>query len=79
VDAVTVLLFLFIVGAVAWLIVPTLLFSWATLRHGWTGGSSGWRGPYLDGYVGGGGGGFSGGGFSGGGGGFGGGGASGGW
>jgi uncharacterized protein len=79
-DAVTVLLFLFIVGAMAWVIVPTLLFSRATRRHGWTGGSSGWGGPYLGGgSFGGGGGGGGGGGFSGGGGGFGGGGSSGGW
>lgn len=84
VDAVTILLFLFIVGAMAWVIVPTMLFSRATRRHGWTGGSSGWGGPYFGGGFfgsggGGGGGGFSGGGFSGGGGGFGGGGSSGGW
>jgi uncharacterized protein len=76
VDAVMVLLFLFIVGAMAWVIVPTLLFSRATRRHGWTGGASGWGGPYFGG---GGGGGGGGGDFSGGGGGFGGGGSSGGW
>jgi uncharacterized protein len=81
-DAWTILLSLFFLGTLAWVIVPTLLFSRATRRHGWTGGSSGWGGPYMGGGFfggGGGGGGFSGGGFSGGGGGFGGGGASGSW
>jgi uncharacterized protein len=81
-DTWTILLSLFLLGALAWMIVPTLLFSRATRRHGWTGGSSGWGGPYVGGGFfggGGGGGGFSGGDFSGGGGGFGGGGASGSW
>jgi uncharacterized protein len=81
-DTWTILLSLFFLGTLAWVIVPTLLFSRATRRHGWTGGSSGWGGPYMGGGFfggGGGGGGFSGGGFSGGGGGFGGGGASGSW
>jgi len=51
-------------------------------RRGWTGGSSGWGGPFIGGGMGGGwsgGGGSSGGGFSGGGGSFGGGGSSGSW
>jgi len=82
-DTWTILLALFFLGAFAWVIVPTLLFSRATRRHGWTGGSSGWGGRYGGGGFfgggGGGGGGFSGGDFSGGGGGFGGGGASGSW
>ncbi len=73
---------LFVIAGLAWIIVPALLFSRATRRHGWTGGSSGWGGPCVGGGFfggGGGGGGFSGGDFSGGGGGFGGGGASGSW
>ncbi|HET8577641.1 MAG TPA: TPM domain-containing protein [Methylomirabilota bacterium] len=70
----------FVIAGLAWVIVPALLFSRATRRHGWTGGSSGWGGPYVGGGFGGGGGGGGGGGdFSGGGGGFGGGGASGSW
>lgn len=75
-------LLLFVIAGLAWIIVPALLFSRATRRHGWTGGSSGWGGPFVGGGFfggGGGGGGFSGGDFSGGGGGFGGGGASGSW
>jgi uncharacterized protein len=79
-DAVMVFLFLLIVAAMAWVIVPTMLFSRATRRRGWSGGSRGWGGPYYGGGgLGGGGGGGGGGDFSGGGGGFGGGGSSGGW
>jgi uncharacterized protein len=77
-----IFLLLFVIAGLAWIIVPALLFSRATRRHGWTGGSSGWGGPFVGGGFfggGGGGGGFSGGDFSGGGGGFGGGGASGSW
>ena len=48
-------------------------------RRGWTGGPTGWGGPFIGGGFGGGSGGSSGGGFSGGGGGFGGGGSSGSW
>lgn len=82
-DYWALLFLLFVIVGLAWVIVPALLFSRATRRHGWTGGSSGWGGPYGGGGFfgggGGGGGGFSGGDFSGGGGGFGGGGASGSW
>jgi uncharacterized protein len=74
---------LFVIAGLAWIIVPAVLFSRVTRRHGWTGGASGWGGPYVGGGFfgggGGGGGGSSGGDFSGGGGGFGGGGASGSW
>lgn len=79
-DYFTLFLFLFFAAALAWVVVPALLFSRASRRHGWTGGSSGWGGPYFGGGGGGGGGGgFSGGDFSGGGGSFGGGGAGGQW
>ena len=79
-DYLTLFLFLFILSSMGWVILPILLFSRATRRHGWSGRSSGWGGPHVGGgFGGGGGGGSSGGGFSGGGGGFGGGGASGGW
>ncbi len=76
----TLILFLIFFGGLVWVIVPALFASAATRRQGWTGGSSGWGGPFIGGGGWSGGGGSSGGGgFSGGGGGFGGGGASGSW
>jgi uncharacterized protein len=76
----TLFLFLFLFGGLLWVIIPALFISAASRRHGWTGGSSGWGGPFIGGGGWSGGGGFGGGGgFSGGGGGFGGGGASGSW
>ncbi len=74
----TLFLLLFFFGGLLWVIIPALFVSAASRRHGWTGGSSGWGGPFIGGGGWSGGGGF-GGGFSGGGGGFGGGGASGSW
>ena len=83
IDPFTLLLLLFVFGGLAMAIVPSLLYR-GTQRNGWTGGSSGWGGPYVGGggWSGGGwsgGGSSGGGGFSGGGGSFGGGGASGDW
>ena len=77
----TLFLFLFLVGALLWVIIPALFMASASRRRGWTGGSSGWGGPFIGGggWSGGGGGSGGDGGFSGGGGSFGGGGASGSW
>ncbi len=81
IDASTLLLLFLVFGGLGMAIIPSLFYRGAR-RNGWTGGSSGWGGPYI------GGGGWSGGGssggsgdsgFSGGGGSFGGGGASGDW
>jgi uncharacterized protein len=83
IDPFTLLLLFFIFGGLAMAIIPSLLYR-GTQRNGWTGGRSGWGGPYVGGggWSGGGwsgGGSSGGGGFSGGGGSFGGGGASGDW
>lgn len=75
----TLFLFAIFVGGLLWVILPALFVSAAARRHGWTGGSRGWGGPFIGGGGFSSGGGFGGGGFSGGGGGFGGGGASGSW
>jgi uncharacterized protein len=73
-------------GALFVVFVPIAIFLWLAIfvhdrRRGWTGGSTGWGGPFIGGggFGGGSGGGSSGGGFSGGGGSFGGGGSSGSW
>ena len=78
IDPFTLVLLLFIFGGLAMAIIPSLLYR-GTQRNGWTGGSSGWGGPYVGGGGWSGGGSSGGGGFSGGGGSFGGGGASGNW
>jgi uncharacterized protein len=83
IDPFTLLLLFFVFGGLAMAIVPSLLYR-GTQKNGWTGGRSGWGGPYVGGggWSGGGwsgGGSSGGGGFSGGGGSFGGGGASGDW
>lgn len=70
------------VGLLLFALVQNRIQNAALRRRGWTGGSSGWGGPFLGGGFGGGGsfgGGSGGGGFSGGGGSFGGGGSSGSW
>jgi len=64
---------LFVVFVLISILVQNRMQSAGVRRRGWTGGSSGWGGPFI------GGGGSSGGGFSGGGGSFGGGGSSGSW
>jgi uncharacterized protein len=76
-----VLLLLVVLGGLGMAIIPPLFFYRGSRRHGWTGRSGGWGGPYIGGGWGGGfpRGGSGGGGFSGGGGSFGGGGASGSW
>ena len=78
IDPFTLLLLLFVFGGLAMAIVPSLFYR-GTQRNGWTGGGSGWGGPYVGGGGWSGGGSSGGGGFSGGGGSFGGGGASGDW
>jgi uncharacterized protein len=77
----TFFLFMILAGGLLWVIIPAVLMASASRRRGWTGGSSGWGGPFIGGggWSGGGGGSGDGGGFSGGGGSFGGGGASGSW
>lgn len=68
------------VGLLLFVLIQNRVQSAALRRRGYTGGSSGWGGPFIGGFGGGlGGGSFGGGGFSGGGGGFGGGGSSGSW
>ena len=80
VNPLTLVMLLVLFGGLGMSIIPTLFFSQGARRHGWTGGGSGWGGPFIGGGGGwSGGGGSSGGGFSGGGGGFGGGGSSGSW
>ena len=78
-EALALLFVLFLIAA----LVTNRMQQAGLRRRGWTGGSSGWGGPFIGGMGGGGwgggGGGSSGGGFSGGGGGFGGGGSSGSW
>jgi len=78
IDPFTLILLLIVFGALAMAVIPALRYQGAQ-RNGWTGGRSGWGGPYIGGGGWSGGGSSSGGGFSGGGGGFGGGGASGSW
>jgi len=78
VNPFTLVMLFVLFGGLGMAIIPTLFFSQGARRHGWTGGGSGWGGPFLGG-GGVGGGGSSDGGFSGGGGGFGGGGSSGSW
>jgi uncharacterized protein len=77
----TYFLFIMLMGGLLWVIVPAIFAARMAQRHGWTGASSGWGGPYIGGggWSGGGGGGGGDSGFSGGGGSFGGGGASGEW
>jgi uncharacterized protein len=71
---------LFVVFVLISILVQNRMQSAVVRRRGWTGGSSGWGGPFIGGGgFGGGSGGDSGGGFSGGGGSFGGGGSSGSW
>jgi len=70
---------LFVVFVLISILVQNRMQSAGVRRRGWTGGSSGWGGPFIGGGGGGSSGGSSGGGFSGGGGGFGGGGSSGSW
>jgi uncharacterized protein len=72
---------LIFVGLLIFALVQNRMQNVAQRRRGWTGGSTGWGGPFIGGGFGGGGFGGSsgGGGFSGGGGGFGGGGSSGSW
>ena len=72
---------LFVVFVLISILVQNRMQSAGVRRRGWTGGSSGWGGPFIGGggFGGGSGGGSSGGGFSGGGGSFGGGGSSGSW
>jgi len=72
---------LFVVFVLITILVQNRMQSAGVRRRGWTGGSSGWGGPFIGGggFGGGCGGGSSGGGFSGGGGSFGGGGSSGSW
>ena len=72
---------LFVVFVLVAIFVQNLVQRAGVRRRGWTGGSSGWGGPFMGGggFGGGSGGGSSGGGFSGGGGSFGGGGSSGSW
>ena len=79
VDPFTLVMLLVLFGGLGMTIIPALFFSQGARRHGWTGGGSGWGGPFIGGGGGWSGGGSSGGGFSGGGGGFGGGGSSGSW
>jgi uncharacterized protein len=86
IDPGTLVLLAIVVIGLGFSIVPSLFYAGAR-RHGWTGRSSGWGGPYIGGGWGGGGwggggwggGSSGGGGFGGGGGSFGGGGASGRW
>jgi uncharacterized protein len=78
IDPFTLGLLVLVFGGLGMAIIPPLLYR-GRRRHGWTGGGSGWGGPYVGGGGWSGGGGSGGGGFSGGGGGFGGGGASGSW
>jgi uncharacterized protein len=79
IDPFTLGLLVLVFGGLGMAIIPPLLFYRGSRRHGWTGGGSGWGGPFVGGGGWSGGGGSGGGGFSGGGGGFGGGGASGSW
>jgi uncharacterized protein len=79
IDPFTLGLLILVFGGLGMAIIPPLFFYRGSRRHGWTGGSSGWGGPFVGGGGWSGGGGSGGGGFSGGGGGFGGGGASGSW
>ncbi|HET7874545.1 MAG TPA: TPM domain-containing protein [Methylomirabilota bacterium] len=74
-----IVLLLIFLGGLAIVILPALFSAARYRRHGWTGGSTGWGGPYIGGGGWGGGGSSGGGNFGGGGGGFGGGGASGSW
>jgi uncharacterized protein len=77
IDPFTLVLLFLVFGGIGMAIIPSLFYR-GTRRNGWTGGGSGWGGPYVGGGWSGGG--SSGdGGFSGGGGSFGGGGASGSW
>lgn len=78
-DPFTLGLLILVLGGLGMAIIPPLFFYRGSRRHGWTGGGSGWGGPFVGGGGWSGGGGSGGGGFSGGGGGFGGGGASGSW
>lgn len=78
-DPFTLGLLILILGGLGMAIIPPLFFYRGSRRHGWTGGASGWGGPFIGGGGWSGGSGSGGGGFSGGGGGFGGGGASGSW